>query len=208
MDPLAEKRIDVLLEEWKTLSGFIESAFRILEKQSIYVVVILGAAVGIGVENPLNIPKEIWIFAPFAIMVLMFRLSSQVTFSLFQAVRILEIEKQANKLLGSKEDGAELQGDQEILWYGHVVQYRARELLAYGAYPFLPWLWLQELLALFVVGFCAVKATWGSCPPISEMTWKVGFWILVLVCAFFWIYQLIVLTIAYVKWLPVIKSKP
>jgi hypothetical protein len=104
-------------------------------------------------SNATPIPPEIWYFAPFAILVLLFRLVSQVSFALFQRRRILDIEEQVNIRL---ETEAGMERDRPVpgkcLWYGHTLQESAARLTKRGAYAYLPWLWLQEALGLFATG--------------------------------------------------------
>jgi hypothetical protein len=46
--------IEVLLEEWKALAAYVEQGFHILEKQSVYMVLVLAAAAGVGVARAPN----------------------------------------------------------------------------------------------------------------------------------------------------------
>lgn len=188
-----KQRVDLLLEEWKALAGYIDEGFRVLEKQSIYIVLILGAAVGIAWKGELPIPREIWAFAPFAILVLLYRLSSQVTFAFFQSMRILKIENTINNLLSEEGGNAG-----NVLWYGHEVRERSRELLRLGAYAYLPWLWLQEGLGLSVVVFATYRAVEEKCGPIPD-GWGWVFCVAVGSISLLWAYQLVMLTFVYFR---------
>lgn len=188
-----EQRVEILLEEWKALAGYIDDGFRVLEKQSVYVVLFVGAAVGIVWQSENPIPKQIWAFAPFAILVLLYRISSQITFAYFQSMRILKIERTINSILG--EEGRDAG---EVLWYGHEMRDRSRELLRLGAYAYLPWLWLQEGVGLSMVVYATCRAIDKNDGPIVG-GWIVPFCAAVGMIALLWVYQLVMLTVVYLR---------
>lgn len=199
LDDIVRERLAVLLEEWKALAAYIDQGFRTLEKQSVYVVIILAAAVGVS-KNEVPVPDEVWLFAPFAVLILLFRLSSQITFAFFQATRLLEIEKAVNCLLKSLGNEDSSHGATEFLWYGHTVQRFARKLRKRGAYSYILWLWLQELLGLAVVAYATYRGSGGgetaSALPASLVPVFVS---VIMLISGVWVYQLVQLTLEYQK---------
>jgi len=187
-----EQRIEILLEEWKALAGYIDQGFRVLEKQSVYIVLLVGIAVGLVWQSKGEIPKEIWAFAPFAILVLLYRISSQITFAFFQSMRILKIERAVNDILGEDD-----QKSGEVLWYGHEMRKRSRELLRLGAYAYLPWLWLQEGVGLSMVIYATCQAVDEKGPILGG--WIVPFCTVVGIISVLWVYQHVILTAVYLR---------
>ncbi len=89
-----DKKVELLVEEWKQLASYIEQSFHSLERYSLQAVVLVGLGAGVLSTSELPIDHRlIWPFIAPLIFVLLFRLQAQLTFSYFQARRVLGIEE-------------------------------------------------------------------------------------------------------------------
>lgn len=145
----------LLVEEWTLLAGYVDRGFTSLESQSAQIVVLLATAVGV-ISEKLRLPEYVWLFIAPAIFAIMLRMKAQAAFTYFQSSRIIEIEDEINRLLGTT-DG------RRIFNYAHAVSDLSPQLGRGLFYPYPFWIVFTDLIGVVTVLFAALRsASWLS----------------------------------------------
>jgi len=177
-------RVQILVEEWKLLAGYVDRGFYSIESQSVQIVLLIAAGLGV-FHGELKIPGFAWLFISPAIFALLLRVKSQATFTYFQSSRIIEIEDAINRLLETDDVG-------RIFYYAHRVGELAPKLGVRYAYPV--WLAFLDLIGILLTGFCAYR---GSLHIDCE--WHLpkiaGAWSIVFVFLLIW-YTVVAVTVS------------
>jgi hypothetical protein len=98
-----EKKVDILLTEWKYLQDTTAWNFNIIEKQRNYGFVFTAAVFGITKASILSQQTQLWVLIPPIIIILLARIMTQLEFINVRLNRILDIEYQVSKLTGDSE---------------------------------------------------------------------------------------------------------
>jgi hypothetical protein len=98
-----EKKVDILLTEWKYLQDTTVWNFNIIEKQRNYGFVFIAAVFGITKASILDQQTQLWLLIPPIVIILLARIMTQLEFISVRLNRILDIEHQVSKLTGDDE---------------------------------------------------------------------------------------------------------
>lgn len=98
-----EKKVDILLAEWKYLQDTTAWNFDIIEKQRNYGFVFIAAVFGITKASILDQQTQLWLIIPPIVIILLARIMTQLEFISVRLNRILDIEHQVSELTGDDE---------------------------------------------------------------------------------------------------------
>lgn len=104
MKPLdIDKKIDVLLTEWKYLQDTTAWNFNIIEKQRNYGFVFIAAIFGVTKASVLDQQTQLWVLIPPIVIILLARIMTQLEFINVRLNRILDIEHQISVITGEED---------------------------------------------------------------------------------------------------------
>ena len=98
-----EKKIDILLTEWKYLQDTTAWNFDIIEKQRNYGFIFIAAIFGVTKASILDQQTQLWVLIPPIIIILLARIMTQLEFISIRLNRILDIEHQVSSFTGDSE---------------------------------------------------------------------------------------------------------
>ena len=98
-----DKKIDVLLTEWKYLQDTTAWNFNIIEKQRNYGFVFIATIFGITKASILDQQTQLWVLIPPIVIILLARIMTQLEFINVRLNRILDIEHQISVLTGEPD---------------------------------------------------------------------------------------------------------
>lgn len=98
-----DKKIDVLLTEWKYLQDATAWNFDIIEKQRNYGFIFVTAIFGITKASVLDQQTQLWVLIPPIVVIILARIMTQLEFINVRLNRILDIEHQVTFLTGDDE---------------------------------------------------------------------------------------------------------
>ena len=98
-----EKKLDLLVAEWKYLQDSSAWNFDIIEKQRNYGFVFIAAIFGVTGSSILNEQNQLWVLIPPIVTILLARITTQLEFINVRLNRILDIEALVSSLSGDSE---------------------------------------------------------------------------------------------------------